>query len=45
MPTRVYKTNKDQLLAEGKIIVSSTEDSKYQHKVLGWPFLIGVHKK
>ena len=33
MPTRVYKTNKDQLLAEGKMIVSSTEDSKYQHKV------------
>lgn len=33
MPTRVYKSDKDQLLAEGKMIVSSTDDSKYQHKV------------
>lgn len=33
MPARVYKTDKDQLLAEGQLIVSSTDDSKYQHKV------------
>ncbi len=33
MPARVYKTDKEQLLAEGKRIVSSTDDSKFQHKV------------
>ncbi len=33
MPTRKYKTNKDLLLAEGQMIVSSTDDAKYQHKV------------
>ena len=33
MPARVYKTDKEQLLAEGKLIVSSTDDSKFQHKV------------
>ena len=33
MPTRKYKTNPDQLLAEGQLIVSSTQDAKYQHKV------------
>jgi len=33
MPTRKYKTNPKQLLAEGQLIVSSTQDTKYQHKV------------
>lgn len=33
MPTRKYKTDKDQLLAEGQLIVSSTDDAKFQHKV------------
>lgn len=33
MPVRVYKTNNEQLLAEGQLIVSSTDDSKFQHKV------------
>lgn len=33
MPTRKYKSDKNQLLAEGKIIVNSTDDAKYQHKV------------
>ena len=33
MPARVYKTDKEQLLAEGKLIVSSTDDAKFQHKV------------
>ena len=33
MPTRVYKSDKEQLLAEGKMIVNSTDDSKFQHKV------------
>ena len=33
MPTRKYKTNPNQLLAEGQLIVSSTQDAKYQHKV------------
>ena len=33
MPARVYKTDKEQLLAEGKLIVSSTADAKFQHKV------------
>ena len=33
MPARVYKTDKEQLLAEGKLIVNSTDDSKFQHKV------------
>lgn len=33
MPTRKYKTNPTQLLAEGQLIVNSTTDAKYQHKV------------
>ena len=33
MPARVYKTNKEQLLAEGKLIVNATDDAKFQHKV------------
>lgn len=33
MPARKYKSDKDQLLAEGKMIVNSTDDAKYQHKV------------
>ena len=33
MPARVYKTDKEQLLAEGQLIVNSTDDSKFQHKV------------
>ena len=33
MPTRVYKSDKEQLLAERKMIVNSTDDSKFQHKV------------
>lgn len=33
MPSRKYKTNPEQLLAEGRLIVNSTEDAAYQHKV------------
>lgn len=33
MPARVYKSNREQMLAEGQMIVSSTDDAKYQHKV------------
>ena len=33
MPVRQYKTEPDQLLAEGQFIVQSTSDVKYQHKV------------
>lgn len=33
MPARKYKTDKNQLLAEGKMIVSSTDDARYQHRV------------
>lgn len=33
MPTRKYKSDKNQLLAEGQRIVSSTDDAKFQHKV------------
>lgn len=33
MPTRVYKSDRAQLLAEGQLIVSTTDDAKYQHKV------------
>jgi transposase len=33
MPTRRYKTDQAKLLAEGKIIVNSTDDAKFQHKV------------
>ena len=33
MPARQYKTDPAQLLAEGKIIVHSTTDAKYRHKV------------
>ena len=33
MPARKYKTNPADLLAEGQLIVNSTVDAKYQHKV------------
>lgn len=33
MPARKYKTNPETLLAEGQLIVNSTTDAKYQHKV------------
>ena len=33
MPARKYKTNPSDLLAEGQLIVNSTDDAKYQHKV------------
>ncbi len=33
MPTRKYKSDKNQLLTEGQRIVSSTDDAKFQHKV------------
>ena len=33
MPVRQYKTEPDQLLAEGQFIVQTTSDVKYQHKV------------
>ena len=33
MPTRKYKTNPKQLLAEGQLIINSTQDAKFQHKV------------
>ncbi len=33
MPERKYKTNKEELLAEGILIVNSTNDAKYQHRV------------
>ena len=33
MPARKYKTDTNQLLAEGQMIVSSTDDAKYQHRV------------
>lgn len=33
MPTRKYKTNPSELLAEGRLIVNSTKDAKYQHRV------------
>lgn len=33
MPARKYKSDKNQLPAEGKMIVSSTDDAKYQHKM------------
>ena len=33
MPARKYKTNPSQLLAEGQLIVNSTKDAKYRHKV------------
>ena len=33
MPTRKYKTDPAQLLAEGQEIVHSTSDAKYRHKV------------
>ena len=33
MPTRKYKTDPAQLLAEGQQIVLSTSDAKYRHKV------------
>lgn len=33
MPTRKYKTDKAQLLAEGQMIVNSTDDAKFRHKV------------
>lgn len=33
MPTRKYKTDPDQLLAEGREILGSISDDKYRHKV------------
>ena len=33
MPARQYKTDPSQLLAEGQLIVQTTSDAKYQHKV------------
>lgn len=33
MPKRKYKTDPQQLLAEGQRIVSATDDAKFQHKV------------
>lgn len=33
MPSRNYTTDPKKLLAEGKMIVSSTDDAKYQHRV------------
>ena len=33
MPARKYKTDPDQLLAEGREILSSISDDKYRHKV------------
>ncbi len=33
MPERVYKSNREELLAEGKSIVRATDDAKFQHKV------------
>lgn len=33
MPKRKYKTAPETLLAEGQLIVSSTNDAKYQHRV------------
>ncbi len=33
MPARVYQTDKEKLLAEGKSIVRATDDAKFQHKV------------
>ena len=33
MPARKYKTNPSDLLAEGQLIVNSTDDAKYRHKV------------
>ncbi len=33
MPSRTYHTDPAQLLAEGQMIVNSTNDAKFQHKV------------
>ena len=33
MPARQYKTDPAQLLAEGQLIVQTTTDAKFQHKV------------
>ena len=33
MPVRQYKTDPAQLLAEGQLIVQTTSDAKYKHKV------------
>lgn len=33
MPNRQYKTDPKQLLAEGQIIVNTTDDTKFQHRV------------
>ena len=33
MPSRQYKTDPCQLLAEGQMLVSTTDDAKFQHKV------------
>ncbi len=33
MPARVYQTDKEKLLSEGKSIVRATDDAKFQHRV------------
>lgn len=33
MPNRQYKTDPCQLLAEGQIIINTTDDAKFQHRV------------
>jgi len=33
MPNRQYKTDPKQLLAEGQMIINTTDDAKFQHKV------------
>ena len=33
MPSRQYKTDPCQLLAEGQILINTTDDAKFQHKV------------
>lgn len=33
MPKRQYKTDPRQLLAEGQMIINTTDDVKFQHKV------------
>ncbi len=44
MPERKYKTNKEKLLAEGILIVSSTDDAKYQHRVEAVNLVLGGMK-
>lgn len=33
MPNRQYKTDPQMLLAEGQIIVNTTDDARFQHRV------------